>query len=267
MALRLASEYLPLMKWKLLLDNSMMSINGFHTTPQCKKQRNPFSMAEAGRKKLLGVEKKVEKKETPSQLTGTNDVIHRKTLPRVFHTWETGAAYLKSQAYYSTYGDEPVWTMYRRNHMGQYIFAPKPRDSCFTKENRFLLNNPCPLCRDEYLVVHFRNTELLKQFLDRLTGDILDIKKTGLCLYQHNEVRAHLLQSREHGYMEFAVPFRNYDYRHYYPSLKNESDEEAMKAQHVVAVSDQPERLSETRPYPFVKFPEHFPCDVSRYDI
>jgi len=36
--------------------------------------------------------------------------------------------------------------------------------------------SPCPICRDDYLVVDYRNTELLKQFLSPHTGEMIDPK-------------------------------------------------------------------------------------------
>jgi len=177
-------------------------------------------------------------------------------------------AYLKSQTYYSIYGDLPVWVNYRRNTRGCHPDRPaKPSPSCFTQKNRYALNNPCPLCRDEYLVVDYRNPELLKQFIDRLTGQILDIYKTTICEYQHQTVRWNVVLAKDHGFLLFDVPFRNYDYRHYYPSLENESDEEAKILQHLVAVSDTPQRFPEKRSYPYVKYPTHMPMVISDYEI
>lgn len=36
--------------------------------------------------------------------------------------------------------------------------------------------NPCPICRDEYLVVDYKNTDLLKQFISPHTGEIISYK-------------------------------------------------------------------------------------------
>lgn len=33
--------------------------------------------------------------------------------------------------------------------------------------------NPCPICRDEYLVLDYRNVDLLKQFISPYSGKLL----------------------------------------------------------------------------------------------
>jgi small subunit ribosomal protein S18b, mitochondrial len=83
---------------------------------------------------------------------------------------ETSIRYLKSSAYATTYGDQPVWVPYRRNFKGP--FAPsKTRKTCI-RNNTISTGNPCPICRDEYLVLDHRNVELLKQFISEHTGDV-----------------------------------------------------------------------------------------------
>ena len=105
-------------------------------------------------------------------------------------------------AYKNTYGTEPVWVPYRRNFKGQ-IPPYKTRTNCVVSiylrdcsveiflespdnaggasnveyflflqgDNGFLrTGNPCPICRDEYLVVHYKNVELLKQFISPQHG-------------------------------------------------------------------------------------------------
>lgn len=98
--------------------------------------------------------------------------------------------YLKSEAYKTTYGDKLIWELYRRNHKG--LFPPrKTRKRCirkgvistglwqytklrqiFTKYFFHLLGNPCPICRDEYLVIDYQNLDLLKQFISPHTGEV-----------------------------------------------------------------------------------------------
>lgn len=83
---------------------------------------------------------------------------------------ETSIRYLKSSAYKTTYGEEPVWKQYRRNHKGQ--FAPyKTRKTC-VRAGKISTGNPCPICRDEYLVLDHNNVELLKQFISQHTGSV-----------------------------------------------------------------------------------------------
>lgn len=84
--------------------------------------------------------------------------------------YETSIEYLKSSAYQSTYGDKKVWELYRRVHKGQ--FAPmKTRITCI-KAKVITVGSPCPICRDEYLVLDYRNLELLKQFISPYTGEV-----------------------------------------------------------------------------------------------
>lgn len=83
---------------------------------------------------------------------------------------ETSIEYLNSSAYKTTYGDRFVWTGYRRVHKGG-IAPKKTRESCI----RFKVvttSSPCPICRDEYLVLDYRNLDLLKQFISPHTGEV-----------------------------------------------------------------------------------------------
>lgn len=36
--------------------------------------------------------------------------------------------------------------------------------------------NPCPICRDEYLILDYRNVDLLKQFISPYSGKLLSYK-------------------------------------------------------------------------------------------
>lgn len=86
---------------------------------------------------------------------------------------ETSMRYLESKAYKQTYGDNPVWLLYRRNHKGG--FAPrKTRRSCI-RNGLISTGNPCPICRDEYLVLDPRNTKLLEQFISEYTGQVIKL--------------------------------------------------------------------------------------------
>ncbi|CRK86157.1 CLUMA_CG000226, isoform A, partial [Clunio marinus] len=81
---------------------------------------------------------------------------------------ETSIRYLKSSSYNITYGSNPVWLPYRRNHKG--LFPPhKTRKTCI-RAGKISTGNPCPICRDEYLILHHQNIELLKQFISEHTG-------------------------------------------------------------------------------------------------
>ncbi|XP_072936420.1 small ribosomal subunit protein mS40 [Epargyreus clarus] len=126
---------------------------------------------------------------------------------------ETSMKYMESKAYEQTYGEKPVWFLYRRNHKGG-IPPKKTRKSCVRK-GMISTGNPCPICRDEYLVLDHRNTKLLDQFVSQYTGQILDAFKTGLCQRKHKELLVAIERAWDQGYLTFDVPFREYDYTLY----------------------------------------------------
>ena len=51
-------------------------------------------------------------------------------------------------------------------------------------------SNPCPICRDEYFVVDYRNVKLISQFMEDYTGRVLTAKGTGVCQHQWVQVRS-----------------------------------------------------------------------------
>ncbi|KAH9500759.1 28S ribosomal protein S18b, mitochondrial [Bulinus truncatus] len=125
---------------------------------------------------------------------------------------DTSIRYLNSKAYTQGYGDKPVWFYYRRNFKGQR--APKTRKNCKVKG---VINtaSPCPICRDEYLVLDHRNTKLLEQFISPYSGEILDTKKTGLCQHQQKNLTVEIMKAWNEGNLEVTLPFRIYDYDDY----------------------------------------------------
>lgn len=127
---------------------------------------------------------------------------------------ETSMRYLKSAAYKETYGDQLVWEQYRRNHKGA-IPPRKTRKTCIRK-GVISTGNPCPICRDEYLVLDHRNIDLLQQFISPHTGQILSYSKTGLCQKKHFELTVAVERARDFGLITFDVPFREFDLDEYY---------------------------------------------------
>lgn len=126
---------------------------------------------------------------------------------------ETSIRYVNSQAFKDGYGNDPVWFLYRRNH--KYQFAPpKTRKMCI-RNDVIMTGNPCPICRDEFLVVSYKNVELLKQFISPITGELLSYKTTGVCQQQHQNLLVAYLQARDLGLITFDLPFREYDYSEY----------------------------------------------------
>ncbi|KAK9888438.1 hypothetical protein WA026_000686 [Henosepilachna vigintioctopunctata] len=126
---------------------------------------------------------------------------------------ETSIRYLKSAAYQQTYGVDPVWKLYRRNHKGS-IPPRKTRKICI-RGGVISTGNPCPICRDEYLVINEHNIGLLKQFICPHTGEILSYTKTGLCQHTHYKLVVAIKRAYNFGFLTFNVPFREYDYSDY----------------------------------------------------
>ncbi|ALC40000.1 mRpS18B [Drosophila busckii] len=136
---------------------------------------------------------------------------------------ETSMRYLKSAAYKTTYGDSFVWTQYRRNHKG--MFAPrKTRKTCI-RQGKISTGNPCPICRDEYLVLDYRNTDLLQQFISPYSGQLLSYSKTGLCQKSHLRLMVAVEQARDCGLLTYDVPFREYDYSEYYGKQEKKQEQ------------------------------------------
>ncbi|XP_035779504.1 28S ribosomal protein S18b, mitochondrial-like [Anopheles albimanus] len=127
---------------------------------------------------------------------------------------ETSVRYLASEAYRQTYQDDPVWKHYRRNHKGAYP-PKKTRKTCIRK-GRISTGNPCPICRDEYLVLDHNNIDLLKQFISPQTGEVLSYRVTGLCQKKHLQLLVAVERAMDRGMLTFDVPFREYDYSEYY---------------------------------------------------
>ncbi|CAN7993410.1 unnamed protein product [Ixodes hexagonus] len=134
------------------------------------------------------------------------------------HPPETSIEYLESKAYKDTYGNNPVWTSYRRNFKGQ--FPPrKTRETCI-RGGEIRTGNPCPICRDEYLVVHHTNVKLLQQFISPYTGEVLQPYKTGVCRNKQFQLDLAILKAKDLGLLKYQVPFRQYNYEDYYPQLR-----------------------------------------------
>jgi len=128
---------------------------------------------------------------------------------------ELSMAYLDSAAYKATYGDYKVWEQYRRNYAGRLI-GSRTRKSCVV-EGRIETGNPCPICRDEYLVVDYRNVKLLRQFLTDYNGMVLDWKTTHVCREQYKNLMVAIEKARDYGYLDVDAHFVEYDYSKYMP--------------------------------------------------
>ncbi|KOX77966.1 28S ribosomal protein S18b, mitochondrial [Melipona quadrifasciata] len=72
--------------------------------------------------------------------------------------------------------------------------------------------SPCPICRDEYLILDYRNIDLIKQFISEHDGRILNYNYTGLCQKAYKDLRVAVTKAKEYGLLTYDVPFRYYDY-------------------------------------------------------
>jgi len=125
---------------------------------------------------------------------------------------EVSMKYMESVAFKKAYGDEPLWVKYRRNHKRQ--FAPQTRETCI-RQGRISTGSPCPICRDEYLVLDYRNVKLLQHFIDPYTGQTLPTSKTNICQKQFRLLDIEVERAKDHGLIEVDVPQVEYDYELY----------------------------------------------------
>ena len=140
--------------------------------------------------------------------------------------------YMDSVAFKKAYGDEPLWVKYRRNHKRQ--FAPQTRETCIrsrllwnlskrlllSRQGRITTGSPCPICRDEYLVLDYRylaiilildkvmfflsirNVKLLQHFIDPYTGQTLPTTKTNICQKKFRLLDIEIERAKDHGFIE-----------------------------------------------------------------
>jgi small subunit ribosomal protein S18b len=190
---------------------------------------------------------------------GDNYELKKKNKYRPIHPVATSKAYLNSKIYEEVYGNQPVWGPYRRNFGGpnNWKWHPQTRRSCVNKNNQFTTNNPCPICRDEYLVLHHTHPRLLEQFIYPGTNRLVENRRCYLCRMQYEKLEVQVIRGRLTGYLAVDIPFRNYEYKQYYPWLKNEDIPEKM-----FSVED---RFRSGRSRRLVHYPEHNPDRKPRF--
>lgn len=136
---------------------------------------------------------------------------------------QTSIRYMDSEAYRDVYKDEPVWKPYRRNQKGQ---APiPPRKTCI-RAGVISTGSACPICRDDYLLLDYRNIKLLRQFISDVTGEPINYRMTGLCEKQIKRLELEIAKARDYGYLEKHIPFRQYNYQYYKDLVKNKQTSE-----------------------------------------
>ena len=134
---------------------------------------------------------------------------------------ELSMAYLESAGYKATYGNHKIWELYRRNYAGRKT-ASRTRKNCVI-DGRIETGNPCPICRDEYLVVDYRNIKLLKQFLTDYNGKVLTWKTTHVCQDQYKNILVAIEKARDYGYLDVDTEFVEYDYSKYMPKKSEDT--------------------------------------------
>ncbi|TRY61603.1 hypothetical protein TCAL_07454 [Tigriopus californicus] len=132
---------------------------------------------------------------------------------------EISMKYMESAAYQETYGEAKVWELYRRNYANGRTYQPT-RKNCI-RGGKIANGNPCPICRDEYLVVDHQNLKLLNQFVSDYSGEILTSKKTGVCQHQWMKIRVELQKAKDKGLLKIDYPFVSYDYDKYRPTKQS----------------------------------------------
>ncbi|XP_029022080.1 28S ribosomal protein S18b, mitochondrial [Betta splendens] len=127
--------------------------------------------------------------------------------------------YLESQEYVERYGTDPVWVGYRRNHKGG-IPPQKTRKTCIRGDK--ICGNPCPICRDQNIVIHHQNVKLLQQFISPHTGMVYESTRTGVCVKQQKKLNDVINKARDHGLLSFQIPYVEYsgeDYSNFHDAV------------------------------------------------
>uniref|UniRef100_A0A8C1KCF0 Small ribosomal subunit protein mS40 n=1 Tax=Cyprinus carpio TaxID=7962 RepID=A0A8C1KCF0_CYPCA len=122
--------------------------------------------------------------------------------------WE----YLESEEYIERYGSKPVWANYRRNHKGG-VPPQQTRKTCIRGDK--ICGNPCPICRDPNIIVHYKNVNLLQQFISPQTGIVHDPTRTGVCMKQQKLLNKAIETARDCGLLAVQLPHVDYSKEDY----------------------------------------------------
>lgn len=134
---------------------------------------------------------------------------------RIKVDYKDSIRYMDSETYKKTYKGQLIWELYKRNQKG-YLPRENTRPNCINIEGFLNTSYPCPICRDEYLVLHPENSKLLEQFIDPYTGAILTRKKHGLCLEKYRDLIIAIHRAKDLGTITHELPDRLFDYEEYY---------------------------------------------------
>uniref|UniRef100_A0A5K4EZA8 Small ribosomal subunit protein mS40 n=1 Tax=Schistosoma mansoni TaxID=6183 RepID=A0A5K4EZA8_SCHMA len=139
----------------------------------------------------------------------------------------TSIEYFNSDVFRNTYKGKPVWFHYRRNYKGHFP-SSVTRKNC-VHFGKYVSSNPCPICRDEYLVLSHRHIELLKQFINPDTLEIFPLSKTGICRHQYKILQLEVEKASDLGLIQTWLPFYLYNYHDYYDYLPKDQLNELLK--------------------------------------
>ncbi|MES1903679.1 MAG: ribosomal protein S18B [Paramarteilia canceri] len=87
---------------------------------------------------------------------------------------------------------------------------------------RKLKSNPCPICRDQNLLLHEENTDLLAHFYDDYTGRIFPIDRTQLCRKMQTLLHICINRSRHLGLMKNMLPCVEFNYEDLEKEIRDE---------------------------------------------
>ncbi|KAJ8267391.1 hypothetical protein COCON_G00125630 [Conger conger] len=137
-----------------------------------------------------------------SESDKASDAIEATEIPSRYkdRPWE----YLESEEYTTRYNSKLIWSDYRRNHKGS-IPPQKTRKTCIRGTK--ICGNPCPICRDPNIAIHYKNVKLLEQFVSPHTGIVYDPTRTGVCMKQQKQLNRAIETARDHGLLPFQVPY------------------------------------------------------------
>jgi len=112
--------------------------------------------------------------------------------------------YFNTKEFEETYKGQLVWWNYVRRHKGG-TQPQKTRTNCYRNGIIHHPLSPCPLCRDERLLISYKNIPLLNQFIDQPTGEIFHVLRTGNCRTKQKLLENAVQLAKELGYLENKV--------------------------------------------------------------
>lgn len=114
--------------------------------------------------------------------------------------------YFSSDEYKERYGNRLIWTDFKRNHKGS---RQKQRTRIACLFNGKMCGNPCPLCRDDNILLNFRNLTLLNHFIDPHNGMVHHSLRTGVCRNKQKLLEHTIWLARDQGFL--PTPVRKYE--------------------------------------------------------